>query len=290
MEQIEIDARGMTFRARTAGPADGRPVLLLHGFPQTSASWRFELAGLAQAGYRAVAFDQRGYSPGARPEGVDSYKTTELVADVLALADALGIDRFDLAGHDWGGAVAWLVAGSHPGRLRTLTVVSTPHPAAFRAALAGEETDQRQRSSYIDFFRQPEAPETALLADDGAGLRGMFEATGMTADEGSRQATDEYVRVLTEPGAMTAALNWYRAMGPEGFGAMGPVTTPTMYVWSTEDIALGRDAAEATARHVQGPYRFEVLEGVSHWIPEEAAPELTRLLLDHLEANAPAGR
>jgi pimeloyl-ACP methyl ester carboxylesterase len=273
MEQIEIDARGMTFRARTAGPADGRPVLLLHGFPQTSASWRFELAGLAQAGYRAVAFDQRGYSPGARPEGVDSYKTTELVADVLALADALGIDRFDLAGHDWGGAVAWLVAGSHPGRLRTLTVVSTPHPAAFRAALAGEETDQRQRSSYIDFFRQPEAPETALLADDGA-----------------RQATDEYVRVLTEPGAMTAALNWYRAMGPEGFGAMGPVTTPTMYVWSTEDIALGRDAAEATARHVQGPYRFEVLEGVSHWIPEEAAPELTRLLLDHLEANAPAGR
>ncbi len=286
MEHMEIEARGMRFKARSAGRQGARPVILLHGFPQTSASWRFQLAALAQAGYRALAPDQRGYSPGARPEGVDAYRTPELVADVVAIADELGMERFDLVGHDWGGAVAWLLAGTHADRLRTLTVVSTPHPMAFASALAGAETDQRQRSSYMEFFRQPEAPEAAFLADGGAGLRGLFQASGLASDEASQEAIGEYVEVLTQPGAMTAALNWYRAMGAGGFGPMGRVTIPTMYVWSTEDVALGREAAEASGSYVDGPYRFEVLEGVSHWVPEEASSELSRLLLDHLSAHS----
>jgi pimeloyl-ACP methyl ester carboxylesterase len=282
MDTIEIPVGEMTFSARASGPADGRLVLLLHGFPQTSWAWRHQLAALGEAGYRAVAFDQRGYSPGARPEGVEHYRIGHLVADVIAVADWLGGHQFDLVGHDWGGAVAWQTAGRYPDRLRTLTVASTPHPAAFTSALSagggrGGTGDQAQRSSYMEFFQQPEVPEQAFLADDGGGLRNLFLASGLQGDD-----VEEYVRVLTQPYAMTGALNWYRAASIGDVEGMDPITTPTLYVWSDNDVALGRDAAEATAGHVQGRYRFEVLEGVSHWIGEEAPDRFNPLLLEHL--------
>ena len=279
METIEVAAGSYTFTGRAAGPGDGRLVVLLHGFPQSSLQWRHQLEALAEAGYRAVAVDQRGYSPGARPDGVEAYRMHHLVADVLAVVDELGGHRVDLVGHDWGAAVAWHVAGRYPERLRTLTAVSVPHPAAFLAALLGGSADQALRSSYIAFLRQEQAPERTLLAGDAAGLRALLSATGLP-----ESATEEYVRVLREPGALTGAVNWYRAASLEDLRAMGPVTTPTLYVWSDKDIALGRQAAEATAGHVEGPYRFEVLEGVSHWIPEEAPAELNRLLLEHLRS------
>lgn len=285
MEELEIPVGTMTFSARAAGPADGRLVLFLHGFPQSSYSWRNQLAALADAGYRAVAFDQRGYSPGARPEGTEHYKLPHLVADVVAVADWLGGHRFDLVGHDWGGAVAWQTAGRYPDRLRTLTVASTPHPAAFTSSLRagggrGGEGDQAQRSSYMEFFQQPDVPEQTFLDNGATGLRGLFQASGLEGEE-----VEEYVSLLTQPYAMTAALNWYRAASIADVEGMGPVTTPTLYVWSDNDAALGRDAAEATAAHVQGPYRFEVLEGVSHWIPEQAADRFDALLLDHLSTS-----
>jgi pimeloyl-ACP methyl ester carboxylesterase len=285
MDELEIPVGEMTFSARAAGPGDGRLVLLLHGFPQTSWSWRNQLAALGEAGYRAVAFDQRGYSPGARPEGTEHYKLPHLVADVVAVADWLGGHRFDLVGHDWGGGVAWQTASRYPDRLRSLTVASTPHPAAFTASLSasggrGGQGDQAQRSSYMELFQQPDVPEQMFLADDAAGLRGLYAASGLPADE-----VDEYVRVLTQPYAMTGALNWYRAASIDDVNDMGPITTPTLYVWSDNDVALGRDAADATADHVQGPYRFEVLEGVSHWIAEEAPDRFNAMLLEHLAAN-----
>jgi pimeloyl-ACP methyl ester carboxylesterase len=282
MDMLEIPVGALTFTARAAGPADGRLVLFLHGFPQTSWSWRHQLAALADAGYRAVAFDQRGYSPGARPEGIEHYRLDHLVADVIAVADSMGGHRFDLVGHDWGGGVAWQTAGRYPERLRSLTVASTPHPAAFTSALSagggrGGEGDQAQRSAYMEFFRQPDVPEQTFLADDAAGLKGLFQASGLPGDD-----VEEYVRVLTQPYAMTGALNWYRAASIGDVERMGPITTPTLYVWSDNDVALGRDAAEATATHVEGPYRFEVLEGVSHWIAEEAPERFNALLLEHL--------
>jgi pimeloyl-ACP methyl ester carboxylesterase len=274
LERLELPVGPFTFDALAAGPADGDLVLLLHGFPQSSYEWRAQLKALAQAGYRAVAPDQRGYSPNARPAGVEHYRSEHLVADVLAMADAHGTARFHLVGHDWGAAVAWQVAGRHPQRVRTLTPVSVPHPAAFAEALRSD--DQRQRSSYIDLFRQEGKAEELLLEENGNRLRAMFAAGGLAGD------VDEYVRRMQEPGAMTAALNWYRAVDLSLMEGLGPISMPTMFVWSTNDLALGREGAEATAKHVDGPYRFEVLEGVSHWIPEEAADELNRLLLDHL--------
>jgi pimeloyl-ACP methyl ester carboxylesterase len=279
IERLEIDANGLTFTARACGHHDGRPVLLLHGFPETSWSWRTQLSALGDAGFRAVAPDQRGYSVGARPEGIDNYGMPHLVADVLAIADTMEMPAFDLVGHDWGGMVAWVVAARYPERVRSLSVVSTPHPEALRAALLGGNPDQTKRSGYMDLFRQPDAPEALLLGDDnsGSGLRSLFSASGLDA-----ALADEYVRCLTVPGAMTAALNWYRAMNGVHVDGLPPIVMPTLYVWSTGDVALGRQAAEATAEFVAGRYKFVVLEGVSHWIPEEVPDELAALLLEHL--------
>ncbi len=275
----EIDANGWTFTTRTAGPDDGPPVILLHGFPQTSLSFSSQLLALGEQGFRAVAPDQRGYSPGARPTGVRNYLLEDLIADVGALADTLGMESFDLVGHDWGGLVAWAFAGRHPRRVRTLTAVSTPHPRALAAALSGGDPDQAERSSYLAVFREPDVPEQLLLGEDlsGEGLRQVFATQSIDPAR-----AEGYVEVLSVPGALTAALNWYRANDLSVDVDMGPITMPTMYVWSTGDIALGRAAAEATAGWVEGPYRFEVLEGVSHWIPEAAPDDLNRLLCEHL--------
>ena len=295
---MEISANGLTFEALEYGPRGGRPVLFLHGFPQTSYSWHHQLEAVGAAGYRGLAFDQRGYSPKARPARVEDYRIGELVADVLAAADGWGLDRFDLVGHDWGAMVAWVVAGRHPHRVRTLTAVSVPHPRAFAAAFgsgggsatvggwaATGDDDQRRRSSYIEVFRaEGGVAERALLGEDGSGegLRLMFEASGLSSDT---EEVRRFVAKMLEPGAMTGALNWYRATEPDSLTDVGAITVPTLYVWSDEDIALGRVAAEATVDWVTGPYRFEILTGVSHWIPETAPEALSQRLLEHLAAN-----
>ena len=272
MERLEIPVGEWTFDALASGPPEGDLVLLLHGFPQTSAEWRAQLPVLAEAGYRAVAPDQRGYSARARPLGVESYNVRHLVDDVLAIAERLGGHIFHLVGHDWGAVVAWQVAGRFPDRLRSLTAVSVPHPLAFATALVSESDDQRSRSAYVGFFRQPGAEDT--MSPDV--LRALFHHSGHPGD------VEQYVRAFADPEAVTAALNWYRAIDLGMVMGLGAITTPTLYVWSTDDVALGREGAEATAAHVAGPYRFEVLEGISHWVPEEAAGELNRLLLEHL--------
>ena len=276
-ETIELAVGPYRYSALAAGPADGDVVLLLHGFPETSYEWRAQLEALGDAGYRAVAPDQRGYAAGARPTALQEYAVDRLVDDVFGFADALGAGRFHLVGHDWGGFVAWYAAardgGSGDARLRTLTVVSTPHPVPFRAAMHSGG-DQGERSSYMDWFRSPDA-EAGWLADDAALLAAAH-------GEHPPDARAEYRRVFTADGgaALTGGLNWYRA---NGFDAPeGAITAPTLYVWSTDDVALGREAAEGTGAQVEGPYRFEVLDGVSHWIPEVAPDALNALLLEHL--------
>jgi pimeloyl-ACP methyl ester carboxylesterase len=281
LEHLEIPiGGGLVLDAVATGPADGPVVLLLHGFPQSSHEWRYQLPALAAAGYRAVAPDQRGYSAGARPDGVEAYHADHLVADVLAIVDRLGGAPVHLVGHDWGAIVAWLVAGRHPERLRSLTAVSVGHPLALAQAIATRGSDQAHRSAYVRFFQLPRVPEGLLLAGEGAGLRALFANTAFV----DRTAMDVYVALLLEPGALTAVLNWYRALDVATLAGIGSVSVPTLYVWSTDDPALGRVQAEGTAAHVTGPYRFEELEGISHWIPEDAPDELNRLLLEHLAA------
>ena len=276
VEALELAVGPWTFDAVAAGPVDGDPVLLLHGFPQTSRAWRSQLDALGDAGYRAVAPDQRGYSSRARPAQVEAYALEHLVADVVGMADTLGFSSFHLVGHDWGGAVAWHVAGRHPDRVRTLTVVSTPHPRAMGRSITGGE--QREKSAYVLMFRE-EGSEDRFLADDAQLLRTMYLVSGMPAAE-----AEAYVPLFRDRERLAGGLNWYRAASVDDAAALGPITMPTLYVWSTEDVALGREAAEWTAEHVDGPYRFEVFEGVSHWVSEEAGEDLNRVLLEHLGA------
>lgn len=277
IDMTQIDVGEFTFDVRVAGPADGEVVFLLHGFPQTSYEWRHQIRALAEAGFRVVAPDQRGYSPGARPPDIEDYALQLLVGDILGLADAIGADRFHIAGHDWGAVVAWAVAVAVPERVITANPVSVPHPDAFAAVLSDPESCQVEASAYFDLFVQPDS-EDGFLANDQAGLRAIFAGI-------DDEAIQEYVRVLGSKAALGSALNWYRANianrnleGP----AAGNVTVPTMFTWSDGDTALCIDGAVLTEQYVEGPYRFEVLEGVNHWIPDLAPEAMSSLLVEHI--------
>jgi len=290
IERFEIAVDRFTFQARRAGPADGRPVILLHGVPQTSACWTRQLTALADAGYYAVAFTQRGYSPGARIDDVAEFTMEKLAGDVLGVADALGIDRFDVVGHDAGAGVAWTLGAYHADRVTTLAIASVPHPAAFAAAYESSERegagDQHARSGYMrDIISLPRGQiEEAFIANDHQVMRLLF--AGLPED-----SVEEYIEVVGTPEGMRGCLDWYRAL-PQGGGGPGAepaefpaVDLPTLFVWSDQDPAIGPEGAYATERHVTGPYRFVVLEGIGHWIPEMAADRFSAELLSHLATH-----
>jgi pimeloyl-ACP methyl ester carboxylesterase len=236
---------------------------------------------LAGQGYRVVAPDGRGLRKSARPGELGAYHVRELVSDVLAQAAALGQERFHVAGHDWGAIVAWHVAGRHPGRVRTLTAVSTPHLQAFKRAHSDPSCDQRQRSSYFDVFRTPGAGEDMWIGKGSEGLRAIYHAAELDPNE-----IEPYVEAFSEREALTAMLNWYRAGEPTWEEGIGEIHVPTLYAWSDRDPALGRDAALWSRDWVRAPYRFEIFEGISHWIPEHAPERLAKLMLEHFAAHA----
>jgi pimeloyl-ACP methyl ester carboxylesterase len=268
---------GLTFDVRDGGPASGDAVVLLHGFPQDSTAWTSVQPLLHRSGLRTLAPDQRGYSPGARPPGRAAYRLSETVADVLALLDAAGLSSAHVVGHDWGAAVGWALAAWHPDRIRTLTALSVPHPGAMTRAMV--TSDQVLRSYYLALFQVPVLPERLILAREAAPLRQMLSRGGLPD-----AAVERYVRHMREPGALTAALGWYRAMPWSAREAVGKVRVPTLHVWSTRDAFLGRAATEGTARFVDAPYRLEVLEGVGHWIPELAADAVADLVSAHVRS------
>ena len=269
---------GLTFDVRDAGPADGEPVILLHGFPQDSAAWDQVAPALHQAGLRTLAPDQRGCSPMARPRGRGRYRLRETTADVLALMDAAGLESAHVVGHDWGGMVAWALAAWHPDRVRTLSVLSVPHPAAMAKAMV--TSDQALRSYYMFAFQLPLLPERLLLSGGGTPLRRMLRGGGL-----SREAAAHYVARMREPGALSAALGWYRAMPLSTRDRVGTVRVPTLHVWSTGDAFLGRAGIEDTARFVDAPYRLEIIEGVSHWLQELAADRVAELVTTHVKTS-----
>jgi pimeloyl-ACP methyl ester carboxylesterase len=269
---------GLTFDVVDAGPSDGEPVVLLHGFPQDSAAWRQVAPALHQHGLRTLAPDQRGYSPMARPRGRARYRLRETTADVLALLDAAGLETAHVVGHDWGGIVAWALGAWHPQRLRTLTAISVPHPAAMAKAMV--TSDQALRSYYMALFQLPVVPEQLMLAGGGAALRRTLRHGGLP-DE----LADHYVSRMREPGALSAALGWYRAIPFGARDTVGKVRVPTLHVWSTGDAFLGRAAIDATAPFVDAPYRLEVLDGVPHWIPELAPDRVAELVTAHVRTT-----
>ncbi|MDQ1747099.1 MAG: hypothetical protein QOD07_1362 [Frankiaceae bacterium] len=269
----------LTFDVDDSGPADGELVVLLHGYPENRGSWHAVTPLLTAAGYRVVAPDQRGYSPGARPLRRRDYRTQLLAGDVAALADAAGAGKVHVVGHDWGGAVAWAFASLHADRCTTVTSLCTPHPKALVASMV--RSSQLARSWYMLLFQLPYLPELSLRGSGAKAARRKLIATGLPAE-----AADRYLAPLVaDPAAARAALNWYRAL-PLSAPLRGSIAVPAMYVYPTGDAFLGRKAADLTARYVSAPYRYEVLDGLSHWLPEEAPEQVASLLLSHFRQQA----
>ena len=283
MESTGLKTRsGLTFTADVAGSAGGPLVLLLHGFPESRHSWRAAVPALAAAGYRAVAPDQRGYSPGARPDPAElsSYAFDRLVADAIEIAAAAGYDgkRLHLVGHDWGGQVSWGVAGKHPERLASLTILSRPHPSSFRRALLKEDGDQKHRSRHHRAFLEPETGRM-LLAENARRLRDSLFGQGVPA-----AVLGEHLSVLGNPEAIEAALAWYRAN--KGLAAdIGTIKVPTLYIWGDADATVGPDAAYGTGEFVGAAYAMEVLPSVGHFVMDQAPAKATDLMLAHIKKH-----
>lgn len=279
--QHMIHGNGLRFRTIVDGPPDGELFILLHGFPEGAESWSRQVGELAKAGCLAVAPDLRGYGMSDAPDGVEHYAIGHLVDDVAGIIEAFGREEAHVAGHDWGAVVAWFFAGRHPAMTKTLTALSVGHPTALAAARE-VDLDQQNRSRYIGLFLLEGKAERVLAEDDYRRLRAMF-INGPNPDAVPHSVIDHFVRSLSRPGRLTAALNYYRAnlLGAWEWAdtaGVDAVEAPTTLLWGDSDPALGRRSAEETARFVKGDFRLEVLEGAGHWLQFERPAEVGRAL------------
>jgi pimeloyl-ACP methyl ester carboxylesterase len=247
---------GLRFEVVDSGPADAPAVVLLHGFPQQPSTFDAVAARLNTEGLRTLIPTQRGYTRTARPTRRRDYRTAATADDVIALLDTAGLATAHIVGHDWGGTQAWGAAGWHPDRVASLTALSTPHPAAFLKAL--RTSKQGLVSWYMWLFQLPALPE-AIAART---LAKSLQDNGLPSEFANR-----YAAALSEPGALTGALNWYRGIPFSIRASLGPIAVPTTYIWGRHDVALARAAAELTADHVTGPYEVVELDA-GHWLPE----------------------
>jgi pimeloyl-ACP methyl ester carboxylesterase len=285
MSTRRIDVGGVRLAVTEAGDPSGEPVVLLHGFPQLARSWRHQLPALAAAGYHAVAPDLRGYGGSDRPAAVDDYAAPKLVGDVAGLIGALGHESAHVVGHDWGGGLAWALAGTRPDLVRSLTILNAP-VGVVSARLRREDPEQRAKSWYMLLFQFPGVAEAWLSQDDFANLRQFVfdDAAPGTFPEEERE---HLIAALKADGALTAALNWYRANMPPAAWLREPpdppeVTVPTLIIWGEADSNMGPVLLERSAATVTGPLRIERLPGVSHWVPEEAPERVNALLVEFL--------
>jgi len=307
-EFVSVKASGLEFQCRTAGPADGVPVLCLHGFPETSAYFNVLLEAGAAAGFRMIAPDQRGISPGARPDPADTanYHYDLIVGDVIAIADALGLTKFHLVAHDHGCIVGWCVAARYPQRLASYTGMSVPHPAALATAIR-DDPDQTKASQYFHTFvaSQGEALKgfAAMCADGSA----MWSSPGFT-DE----IKGEFKALFGQPEPLRAALNWYNGAfesqllpipavlpgskfeGNAEFAAMtagwvgskpeGNVEVPVTLLWGSKDTALMRSGIEASAGYCTGEYKLVEID-CGHWMLQDKPDECVRETLAFLQQH-----
>lgn len=278
-----IDVGEVRLAVTEAG--EGEPVILLHGFPELAHSWRHQLPALAAAGFHAVAPDLRGYGQSDRPSTVDAYLAPKLVGDIVGLIGALGHDSAHVVGHDWGGGLAWGLAGNLPQMVRSLTILNAPQ-GPVSARMRREDPEQQAKSWYMLLFQFPGVAEAYLSADDFRNLRRMLYDT---ATPGTFPEHDQrvFLDALARDGALTAALNYYRANMPPAALLREPpdppeITVPTMIIWGEADAYMGAELLERSAATVSGPLRVERLPGVSHWVQQEVPGRVNELLLDFL--------
>jgi pimeloyl-ACP methyl ester carboxylesterase len=268
---MRVDAGGVGIEYDVTGV--GRPVVLLHGFPDSGRLWRHQVPALADAGFQVIVPDLRGYGASDQPEEVEAYSFPFVAGDVLAILDQLGLAKAHVVGHDWGAALAWVMGSLVPDRIDHLVALSVGHPLAFRAA----GIEQQQRSWYMLLFQFEGVAEQWLSNDDWANFRswgGHPDADGVIAD-------------LEKTGSLTPALKWYRANVPPEV-LVGPpmelpaVQAPTMGVWGSGDFALTEAQMTGSAAMVSGSWRYEKMDGVAHWLQLEAPEKVNELLLDFL--------
>jgi pimeloyl-ACP methyl ester carboxylesterase len=274
---MRIQTNGLSLNVLDEG--EGDPILLLHGFPDSSRLWRYQIPSLAEAGYRVIAPDLRGFGESDKPAQVEAYTLQTLIEDVVAVLNALQVERASVVAHDLGTVLAWTLAALRPERVQRLVALTKGHPSGFRSHL------QLAKSHYLRFFQQPEA-EDALRRD---GWKLMRELGASHPD------LQQVLADLDQPGALTAGMNWYRALArPKQFGHGQPaslpaVSCPVLGVWASEDAYLCEEQMLASAAYVEGPWRYERLDGVGHWIPLQVPHRLTMLLLEFLRAPLDAG-
>jgi epoxide hydrolase 4 len=274
-----IATNGVRLHAVEAGPEQGPLLILLHGFPEFWYGWRRQIEPLATAGFRVLAPDQRGYNQSDKPRGLSAYRLDALALDVVGLIDAAGRERACVAGHDWGGLVAWWLGIHHSGRIERLAILNVPHPWIMRRTLR-ESPEQRRKSSYAVFFQLPWLPERALRKNDWALAVKTLRATsrpGTFTDEDLRLYRDAW----SQPGAMTAMLNWYRAAARRS-SRLGPhlrVTVPTLLLWGARDRALLREMAPPSIGLCDDG-RLVFFEEATHWVQHEEADRVNPLLVE----------
>lgn len=275
-EPLAVATNGITIHALAAGPPDGPLVVLLHGFPETGDAWRPILRRLAAAGFRVVAPDTRGSGRSDAPAGVGAYRVETLGRDVLGLLDAFGRERAHLAGHDWGGLIAWWLGAHAPGRLRRLAILNAPHPLALRRVMR-RGPEQPLRSAYVGLFALPRLPEV-LLGANGHAL--LFRALRRTSRDGAfdPHLLRRYRDAWSRHGALTTMLNPYRAAVRHGL-TRATVPVPTTIVWGARDRFLARRLAPASLDgSARG--RLVVLEEASHWLHHEEPARVAELLAE----------
>jgi len=265
-----VDSGGVHIEYQVTG--QGRPVVLLHGFPDSGRLWRNQVPALAEAGFQVIVPDLRGYGRSDKPEGVEAYNLMSLAGDVIAVLGDVGVERAHVVGHDWGAALAWGIASLAPATVDHLAVLSVGHPSTFRRTYR-----QREKSWYMLLFQFPEVAEQWLSGDDWANFRSWA----------GHPDADQVIADLESAGSLTPGLNWYRAnVGPQSWveppPALPPVQAATMGIWSTGDIALTETQMTDSAENVSGPWRYERLEGPGHWMQLEAPSQVNELLLDFL--------
>lgn len=282
MEIRHEQIRGDGVELHVARAGEGPPVVLLHGFPENWTSWRHQLAPLVDAGFSVFAPDLRGYRLSQRPAERSAYHLRHLVADVAALVQYTGHPRVHLVGHDWGGVIAWTFASEHPELLRRMVILNAPHLRIYLTKV--RRPPQMLRSWYVYFFQLPMLPEWVLSAGGFAVLRQMFARTPARQGAFSEEEIDGYIESLSPPGALTAALNYYRANLARSGAEMAStvIEAETLVIWGERDPALGvglLDGLEQVATQV----RIERLANVGHWVQNEAPEEVNRLLLQFLQ-------
>lgn len=274
-----VKVNGVTLHVVTAGPADGAPLLLLHGFPEFWYGWRRQIPFLAQQGFRLIVPDQRGYHLSEKPRRAAAYDLDVLAADVVGLIDHFGYERVFLAGHDWGAVVAWWLAGKAPQRLRRLAVLNVPHPAVATAAIREGNWRQALRSWYILFFQLPWLPELGFRLSAASDGMNLMQLSGRQ-DTFSAADIAAYRRAWSQPGALSGMINWYRALlrrGPRPHPGPGVIETPTLILWGERDVALGKELAQASLSLCRDG-RLVFFPQATHWVQHDEAEAVNRNL------------